>query len=50
MTELVTKTDLSAAVRVLKSEIENTNLSLTIRLCGLVGAGIAVLAALQCFH
>jgi hypothetical protein len=31
VTELVTKTDLSAAVGTLKSEIENTELSLTIR-------------------
>ena len=50
MTELVTKTDLPAAVGTLKSEIENTKLSLTIRLGSMIGAGIAALAVLQRFH
>jgi hypothetical protein len=49
-TELVTKTDLSAAVGTFKTEIENTKLSLTIRLGSMIGAGIAALAVLQRFH
>jgi hypothetical protein len=50
MTELVTKTDLSAAVVNLKSEIEKAKSSLTIRLGSMIGAGIAALAVLQRFH
>jgi hypothetical protein len=50
MTELVTKTDLNAAIANLKSEIEIAKSSLTTRLGSMIGAGIATLAALQRFH
>jgi hypothetical protein len=50
MTNLVTKTDLNAAVGNLKSEIENAKSSLTVRLGSMIGGGIVGLAVLQCFH
>jgi len=50
MHEVVTKADLHAAVGNLKSEIENAKSSLTIRLGGMIGAGIAALVVLQLFH
>jgi hypothetical protein len=50
MHEVVTKTDLHAAVGSLKSQIENAKWSLTMRLGSMIGAGIGALAVLQRFH
>jgi hypothetical protein len=54
MAELVTKPDLNAAVDrmsmridALESRMESMNLRLTVRLGGMLAAGIALLAALQ---
>jgi hypothetical protein len=50
MTELVTKTDLNAAVGNLESEIENAKSSMTIRFGSMIGGGVVRLVILQCFH
>jgi hypothetical protein len=51
MTELVTKTDLTAAIDGLNIRIDNAVLRLTVRLGGMVAVGIAALAILErIFH
>jgi len=47
MAELVTKTDLQTAVQLLEAKIDAQTLRLTVRLGGLLAAGIAILAAVQ---
>ena len=47
MAELVTKTELAAARNHLEQAIEHQTLRLTIRLGGIMAAGIAVMVALQ---
>jgi len=47
MAELVTKSDLQTAVQLLEAKIDAQTLRLTVRLGGLLAAGIALLAALQ---
>lgn len=46
MAELVTKSDLAVAVSQLKAELDTLSLRLTVRLGGILAAGIAVLAAI----
>jgi hypothetical protein len=47
MAELVTKSDLAAAINLVEAKIDTLSLQLTVRLGGLLAAGIAVLAAIQ---
>lgn len=47
MVELFTKTDALALKQELQTSIENLGLRLTIRLGGMLAAGIAILAAIQ---
>lgn len=47
MAELVTKSDLVAAINLVETKIDNLSLQLTVRLGGLLAAGIVILAAIQ---
>ena len=50
MTEVVTKQDLTLAVDNLKLAMDNLKMSMTIRLGGMIAAGVAALAILQRIH